>query len=26
VYLHSETQRYTGADLDTLAIAWSTFF
>jgi len=26
VYLLSETQRFTGADLDTFAIAWSTFF
>jgi len=26
VYLRSETQRFTGADLHTFAIAWSTFF
>lgn len=26
VYLHSETHRTTGADLDTFAIAWSVFF
>jgi len=26
VYLRSETQRYTGADLETFAIAWSMFF
>jgi hypothetical protein len=26
VYLRSETQRYTGADLNTFALAWSVFF
>jgi hypothetical protein len=26
VYLHSQTQRITGADLETLMIAWSTRF